>query len=515
MNNMTVQSRLQVWVAVLLLAVPALGLAQHKPAFVITQSGARGDGKTVNTLAIQKTIDKASAAGGGKVIVPAGRFVTGPVQLKNNVELHLAEDAFLLGSTNRFDYGKESPAPLVSAYKQKNISITGKGEIDGRGRLLIKNILALLREGLIEDEQWLIKRPTEKNRPIMIGIVECDKVTVKGVTFRNAANWVQDYSRCTNVVIDSITVESTEYWNNDGIDIVNCKDVRITNCDVDAADDAICLKSEGVAGTCENVYVENCRLRSSANAFKLGTGSHGGFRNITVRNLTVYDTYRSAIALEAVDGGFLENIDIQYVKATRTGNAIFIRLGHRNKDERYSTVNNVKIAHVKVEVPEGKPDVGYPIEGPLPKTGPQNVVPASIVGLPGHPVTNVTLDDVEIIYGGGGTKERAYIPLDSIARITENEAGYPEFSMFGELPAWGFYIRHASGITLQNIKLSYRKEDFRPAIVTDDVKELAFTNVQVLSGATLPAVLFHNSGKPALTNIQLPVNTDKAIEYRP
>lgn len=512
---MTMQGRLQAGIMLLLMCAATAGMSQSKRVYLVTQAGAKGDGKAVNTLAIQKTIDKAAAAGGGKVVIPAGRFVTGPIVLKTGVELHLVTDAFLLGSINRLDYGKGNALPLIAANGQHDVSITGKGEIDGRGRLLVKNAFKLLREGVITDEQWLIKRPTEKNRPVIIGITQSDKVTVKGITIRNGAGWVQDYSRCTNVIIDSITVESTEYWNNDGIDIVNCNGVRITNCDVDAADDAICLKSEGPAGTCENVYVENCRLRSSANAFKLGTGSYGGFRNITVRNLTVYDTYRSAIALEAVDGGFLENIDIQQVYATRTGNAVFIRLGHRNKEEHYSTVNNVKIAHVKVEVPEGKPDVGYPVEGPLPKTGPQNLLPAVIAGLPGHPVTNVILEDIDIVYGGGGSKEKAFVPLDSLTTVTENEAGYPEFSMFGELPAWGLYIRHASGITLRNIKLSYQKDDFRPAIITDDTKGVVLDKVQVLSGKTAPVVLFHNSEKPVLTAVQLPVSAEQGIQYKP
>lgn len=489
--------------------------AQRSKNYVITQFGARGDGKALNTQAIQKAIDRAAAAGGGRVVVPAGRFVTGPLQLKSNVELHLAEDAFLLGSIHRMDYGSGAAQPLIGAYRQHGIRITGKGEIDGRGRLLLKNIIQLLREGKMEDEQWLLKRPTEKNRPVVMGITECDTVTVKGITIRNSAGWVQDYSRCRQVIIDSITVESTEYWNNDGIDIVNCNGIRITNCDVDAADDAICLKSEGVYGTCENVYVANCRLRSSANAFKLGTGSHGGFRNITVKNLTVYDTYRSAIALEAVDGGFLENIEIDQVKATRTGNAVFIRLGHRNTDDRYSTVKNIKISHVYAEVPESKPDIGYPVEGPLPKTGPQNLVPASVTGLPGHPVTGVVLEDIEIVYGGGASREKAYVSLDSLTTVTENVAGYPEFSMFGELPSWGFYIRHVDGLTLRNVKLRYRKEDFRPAIVADDAKGLELSDVQVLSGTTLPVLLFHNSSKPVLNHIQLPVSDEKAIQYKP
>lgn len=496
-------------------AIAGFAQSPKQQVYVITQTGARGDGKTLNTTAIQKAIDKAAAGGGGRVIVPAGRFVTGPVYLKSKVELHLAAGAVLLGSTSRMDYGREQALPLISARKQQQVSITGKGEIDGRGRELLRDLFTLLRENKLQDEQWLIKRPTEKNRPNLVVFTDCDRVAVKGITLRNALSWVQDYNRCTQVIIDSVTVRSTEYWNNDGIDIVNCNGVSITHCDIDAADDAVCLKSEDGPGICENVYVGNCRLRSSANAFKLGTGSHGGFRNIKADSLTVYDTYRSAIALEAVDGGFLENIDIQHVQATRTGNAVFIKLGHRNTDAHYSVINNVNIAHVRVEVPEGKPDAGYPVEGPLPKTGPANLMPASVTGLPGHPVTNITLSDVEIVYGGGGSKEKACIPLDSLQQVAENPAGYPEFSMFGELPAWGFYLRHAEGVTLKGVKLRYLKDDFRPAVVADDVTRLALQEVQVLSGKEQPVLVFKNSERAVLQNVQLPFPGDKAIQYIP
>lgn len=205
-----------------------------------------------------------------------------------------------------------------------------------------------------------------RNRPKLITFVACNGVTIKNITLKNAAAWVQEYRLCNKVVIDHISVQSTAYWNNDGIDINNSKNVRITYCDINAADDAICLKSEGeIVDSCENIYIAHCRLRSSANAFKIGTGSKGGFRNIKVKQLKIYDTYRSAIAIEAVDGAFLENIDIKKVYAKNTGNAIFIRLGHRNKDSVHSTVKNVSIQKVYVQIPLDKPDKGYVREGPL------------------------------------------------------------------------------------------------------------------------------------------------------
>jgi polygalacturonase len=340
----------------------------------------------------------------------------------------------------------------------------------------------------------------------------------------------------------SLTVESVAYWNNDGIDINNSKNVSITNCNINSADDGICLKSEGnVLDSCVNVYVANCRIRSSANAFKLGTGSNGGFRNIRVDGLTVYDTYRSAVALEAVDGGFLENVDVRNVKATNTGSAILIRLGHRNKTDQYSTINNVHIASMYVEVPAGKPDAGYPIEGPGLKYPPgftpvkgvyksvspwnnssvdntaivyeHNIFPSSITGLPGHPVRNVQLENIEIVYAGGADKNKAYLPVDSLTKITEAESAYPEFSMFGELPVWGLYVRHAEGVTMNNIKISTKTADFRVPMILDDVKRAELSGITV-PASLLPAILFNKVSGYSMDNMHLSAEIEKAVKVQ-
>jgi len=456
--------------------------------FNITRYGAKTGLNQNNTQAIQKAIDDAARNKGGKVVVPAGLFVTGPIILKSGVELHLEDDALLLGSTNRLDYSKTDPA-MIKAIGQHDIAITGNGVIDGQGRDLMEKMFILLRAGKMQDDLWLLKRPNENNRPYIIFLQDCQRIKVNNVSIKNAASWVQYYKQCEDLTIDHIEVHSTAYWNNDGIDIVDCKKVRITNSFIDAADDAICLKSESNNQICENVYVENCTVRSSANGFKLGTASLGGFKNITVKNLTVYDTYRSAIALEAVDGGFLENVNIQNVNAKNTGNAILLRLGHRNKDTRYSSLQHIYIAHVKAEIPFGKPDLGYPMEGPPPKVPPHNLVPASITGLPGHLVKDVVLEDIDLTYGGNSDKNIAFVNLNLLEKVPENEAGYPEFNMFGELPAWGFYVRHAENIKFNNLKMRYQKEDFRPAMVFDNVKSLSLNDVKIPTVKEVPAVL--------------------------
>ncbi len=484
---------------------PACLLAQQ-PGLSIINFGAKGDSTTLNTTAIQNAIDEAAKAGGGKVIVPQGKFITGVIYLKTGVELQLQKNAFLLGSTHRLDYGNANAAALITAIAQNKIAITGEGTIDGRGYEVVKDLMPYLANGTLQDKQWRVKMPEERNRPKIIMFLQCNDIKIKGITIKNSASWVQDYRRCNKLIIDHVTVLSNEYWNNDGIDITNSKNVTITHCDINAADDAICLKSEGEElDSCENIYIAHCKLRSSANAFKIGTGSRGGFRNIKVSNLEIYDTYRSAIAIETVDGAFLENIDIKKIYAKNTGNAIFIRLGHRNKDSLYSSIKNIRIQKIYVQIPAGKPDKGYNMEGPLLKY-PQgfkptpgvvqsvspwnnstkdstavlylhNVFPSSITGLPNHAVQNVSIKKVQIDYATVADKSVNYLPLDSLHIITEAEKDYPEFSMFGELPVWGFYVRHVNGLRMKKILVKMNGKDFRNAFLFDDVRALKLKRV--------------------------------------
>jgi len=481
----------------LLLSWSTIVKSQQK-TYSIINYGAKFDLRFNNMSSIQKAIDAAAAAGGGKVLIPEGVFVTGPLVLKTGVELHLDDNAILMGSNKRLDYPNNRLA-VISAIGQQHIAITGNGIIDGNGRELVENSLKLLREGVIEDSEYLIKRP-KGNRTSIFSFSNCSDILIKDITLKNAAAWVQNYTTCSNLVIDHITVESTAYWNNDGVDLVDCKNVKLMNSFINSADDGICLKSDNSNAMCENILVTDCTVRSSASAFKFGTGSVGGFKDITVRNLNVYDTFRSAIALESADGAIIENIDIRNVVAKNTGNAIFIRLGHRNKDDRYGSINRVYIANLKADIPYGKPDIGYPVEGPPAKTGTHNLLPAIIVGIPGHSVGNVTLENIEISYGGKANKDPAYIGTDSLDKIPENIAGYPEFSMFGELPAYGLYVRHATNIIMKNVKFKLVESDFRPAIIFDDVKSIKIQGLNLPVDTTLPALIFNHVGATFITD---------------
>jgi len=452
--------------------------------FDIKKYGAVGDGKTLNTKAIQKAIDAANKNKGGRVVFSKGKFLSGSIYLKSGVELFFEEGAILLGSTNPDDYPKyEGIRALILANGSKNIAVNGKGIIDGQGRELALAIDSLHHTGVRIDPKYNYRRMRpEDGRGKLISFVKCDSITMINITLKNSPGWVQCFTECKNIVIDAMTVNSTAYWNNDGIDVNGCENVQITNCNVNAADDGICLKSESPGLQNNTIYIANCRIRSSANAVKLGTGSYGSFKNVTIENIEVYDTFRSAIAIESVDGAEIENIKVSNITAVNTGNAIFIRLGHRN-GERPGYIKNVSIKNVKVQVPFGRPDIDYDLRGPEVDYF-HNPFPASIAGIPGHLIENVVLENIEIMYPGRASKGMAYHPLSRLKDVKENINGYPEFSMFGELPSWGFYVRHVNGIEMKNIKLILEKEDFRPAFVFDDVKNLKMKAIDIPSDKT-------------------------------
>jgi polygalacturonase len=447
----------------------------------VSDFGAKADGVAINTCTIQKAIDFVSENGGGRLIFEAGNWVTGSIYLKSNVTLHLDYGATILGSTNPFDYVKDKKIgwmSMIFAVNQENIGITGKGTINGRGFTTANNMVNYIHRGIYTDVLKL-DRPSETNRPQNVYFRECTNVTITDITLRDPASWNQTYDQCKNLYVDRITVDSKSYWNNDGIDVVDCDGVVIKNSYFDAADDVICFKSHSAEHFCQNVVVDNCVGRSSANGLKFGTVSRGGFRNFKVTNLTIFDTFRSAITFAAVDGGEIENIVVDGVRSINTGNVIFLRIGDRWSKGKKPIMKDITISNVYAEVPFGKPDAGYNYEGPV-EDLPRNISPASIVGLPDYKIQNVKLKNIEIVYPGAGNPLYAKRGLTSadLDSIPEMRTAYPEFSQFKELPAWGFYIRHAQGITFENVKLVAQKKDYRPAIVLDDVKGATFKGMQ-------------------------------------
>ena len=441
--------------------------------------GIESNGTKLNTTSIQAAIDYIHNNGGGRLMLYVGRYLTGTIHLKSNVTLNLEEGAILLGSTNPFDYEKiGSWQALIFAHDQENIAITGKGVIDGQGYSVANNILNMVHKGIIKDPQNLIyDRPRESIRPQNIYFKGCKNVTIQGITLKDPGCWNQQYDQCKNLLIDGIMVDSKSYWNNDGVDIVDCDSVIVRNSYFDAADDGICLKSHSADFVCQNVYIYNNVVRTSANGIKFGTASRGGFKNIKIINNLVYDTYRSAITFAAVDGGFVEDIVVDSLRSINTGNVIFLRIGERVAGKK-GRMNNISISNVYATVPATKADAGYSYEGPV-EDLPRNISPASIVGAADVKITNVTLRNIEIHYPGGSDPNYAKLGLDELDKVPEMSASYPEFSMFKELPAWGFYIRHADDIIFDHVTLVADKADYRTAIVLDDVKGAKFITLKV------------------------------------
>ncbi len=437
----------------------------------------------------QSAIDSIAALeGGGTLVIPAGEYVTGTLRLKSGVNLHLEKDAMILGSINPYDYDgyvetaddvaggvadkcSKPQFALIVARDAHNISITGEGTIDGRGLDLALAIDSLHHIGERIDPNYNTRRMRPALRPKLLDFDSVDSLLIEDVSLRSSASWGMSLSKCNNVLIKDIDFVNRAYWNNDGIDVADCHHVVITGCDINSADDGIVLKSFDPEDGNEDIHISDCRIASSANAVKMGTESFGGFRNITIKNIKVRDTFRSAIALETVDGAVLENVDVDSITAVNTGNPFFIRLGHR-RGVKPGSLSNVTIRNLSCDVPFGRPDSEYDLRGPDINTI-HNPFPASITGIPGHLVKNIRLENITVSYPGRGTKGMAYIGSYRYNAVPEQIDAYPEFHMFGELPAWGLFVRHVDGLSLDNVVMTVREPDYRPAMVaSDDVHNL-------------------------------------------
>lgn len=473
--------------------------------FNITHFGAVGDGKTLNTAAIQTAINAATASHGGIVRIPPGSFLSGSIHLKNNVTLELDAGATLLGSPHHTHYQKLNFHALILANSQNNIGIRGKGTIDGQGVRLVADTMRLHKEGKLPDAN-------EGQRPSLINFRNCSNITLRDITLLESACWVQLYRECSRLLIENIKVRTCAAITNDGLDIDSCSDVIVRGCDIDSEDDAICLKSGPLS--CERILIENCRIRSSCNALKFGTASSKGFKNIICRNLEIYDTYFSGIALEIVDGGVMENIRISKVRMTTTNNPIFIRLGHRNMHGKVGTIKDVIISDVTAEIPNRKKSEmnKFPSYWRHLCT---TLITGSISGLPGHPVRDITLRNVHITYGGiGDAPQRDHILLKNMNQVPECAQNYPESKMFGVLPAWGLYCRHADGLTFENVTLRVAGRDYRAGAIFDDVKNLKLDQFNVLHAGKEPVIVFNDVQKALIRESRAPKNTTKFLDTR-
>lgn len=468
--------------------VPTLEMARTKAQvhpnrvyasdFCLTGNSTRGIQAAIDSAAVryERTGERQ------EVYFGKGEYVLGTIYLKSGVTLMLDSGAVLLGSTNPLDYAKDSICRLkafIFAVNQHDVGIEGKGVIDGRGFEVANNAVQMVHLGLLQDP-LKYDRCNESNRPQNVHFRGCENVVIRGITLKDPACWCQEYDRCRNLTIENIKVDAKCYWNNDGLDVVDCQNVVIRNCDIDASDDAYCFKSHSVDGVSENVVVENCRGRSSANGIKFGTMTRGTFCHFRFKNIEIYDTYRSGITIASVDGAHIEDVVVDSLKCRNVGNPFFIRFSERRKGTVEPCLKDIVIRNVMANVPLVKADRGYRYEGPV-EDMPRNISPASIVGTPGHRIENVLIENVWLLYPGHGDSTFAYrgTSPQALADIPEWEKRYPEFSMWKELPAWGLYVRHADGVTLRNVRMEAGDADYRPAIVADDVNGMIFKDVRI------------------------------------
>lgn len=449
-------------VCCLLLSMNHFGVTQNT-WYNVLEFGAVNNGEIISTKSIQKAIDHCAENGGGIVCFPAGKYISGTLFLKSFVTLHLESGAILRGSTNIGDYpvtvsnvrsysDNYTDKSLIYAEGNKNISITGRGIIDGNGGVF-KIARMINDDNIRKKDDWAFY----KTRPFIIRMINCKNILIRDVTILNSPMWVQHYLLCEDVLIDGITVKSRVNKNNDGIDIDGCNSVRISNCDIFSGDDAIVLKST-LDRPCKNITVSNCILSSDCSAFKLGTESNGDFENISFSNSTIYDTRLAGIALEMVDGGSLHNVSISGVNIDSVGCAVFIRLGNRARPfkEDMSKPGTGSLYNVIIR--------------DIQATNTGNIG-CSVTGLPSNPATDITLSNIRIGFQGGGTK---YLVTRQIEELPEK---YPEFNMFGMLPAYGFFCRHIDRLKLENIDLTYDLPDYRPALYFKDIKNSIIDNL--------------------------------------
>jgi polygalacturonase len=451
--------------------------------FDVTRFGAKGDGVTIDSDVINATIDAAAADGrGGTVYFPAGTYASYSIRLKSNVELYLAQNATILAAAPANGRGYDPAEPgagnpfqdfghshwhnsLIWGENLTNVTIAGPGKIDGKG---------LVSGGSAESA------PLNGNKAIALKL--CRNVLIQGITIVNGGHFGILPTGVDNFRIDSLVIDT----NRDGINVDCCKNVRISNTTVNSPnDDAIVLKSSfalNVARATENVTIDNCMVSGynlgtlvdgtfktgnfgRTGRIKFGTEANGGFRNIAISNV-IFEFCRG-LALETVDGGLLEDVTISNLTMRNVQMPIFMRLGARMRGPAGVPVGSLRRVSISNVIAHNA-DPRYP---------------STIAGIPGHNIEDVRISDVRHHMLGGLT------PADAAADPPELETAYPEPTMFGTLPAYGFFIRHVNGLNLDNVEVRYETTDTRPAIVVRHAADVDFHHCRADKAPEVPTFL--------------------------
>ncbi|RDE07215.1 glycoside hydrolase family 28 protein [Sphingomonas aracearum] len=483
------------------LMAAALPFPAHAARLVnVRDHGARGDGRTLDTDALNAAI--AAAAGGGTVIVPAGRYLCFSIRLQSGVTIQLATGAVIEAADparhgGRYDLPESGVEQLYQDFGHshwrnsliwgdgvEDVAITGPGLIHGAG--LTRNGPGARWKAQTGERplsmQGMSQRQIDELEPATRAM---DGLGNKAIALKNGRNIVlSGFSvlKCghfailatgtRDMVIRDLAIDS----DRDGIDLDCVRDVLVERCRVNTPnDDAIVVKSSfalGRAVAAENIVIRQCAVsgfdlgtmldgtRRTTQALapdrdrvtgriKLGTESNGGYRNILIEDCTF--THCRGLALETVDGGAMENVRVRRLRMTDVTTApIFLRLGDRRRGPPGTGIGAIR---------------GVAIED-VEASGIDHRYPAAIAGLPDHPIEQVVLRDIRLVYRGGGTAE------DAARRPEELASAYPEPSMFGTLPAWGLWMRHARGVTIDGLRLTAAAPDARPPFVAQDVADI-------------------------------------------
>lgn len=446
----------------------SLMAANTTGVYNVKDYGAKGNGKVLDHEAINIAIEAANKAGGGQVYLPSGVYLCGSIRMKSNIDLHLSAGAKILAAPaemKAYDESEVFGAPeyqdgghtyfhnsLIWAEGQHDISITGRGMIDGEG---------------------LTKRDTEKAGNVQggsigtgdkaIALKQCRNVTIRDITIYRGGHFAIIVTGCEIGTIDNVTVDT----NRDGIDIDCCKYITVSNTKVNTPnDDAIVLKSSYALKRpvpCEHILITNCivtgyklgtfldgsyvpeKVNWVCGRIKLGTESNGGYRNITISNCTCM--WSSGLAFEEVDQGRMENIVVNNISMSHVHHyPIYITTGCRNRGPKERTeVSSARDIYINNVIADDCDSLAGII----------------ITGMEGYPIRNVSLSNIRIQYRGGG--KRATKPY------REQGTNYPEPRWAGPTPAYGLFARHADGIRLHNVEFELMRPDERPDIVLEDV----------------------------------------------
>ncbi|WP_199192858.1 rhamnogalacturonidase [Allosphingosinicella deserti] len=470
------------------------------PLFDVRDYGARGDGRTLDTEAVNRAIAAAAAKGGGTVLFPAGRFLCFSIRLASGIALLLSDEAVIEAADparhpGAYDPPEDGPDQLYQDFGHShwhNSLIWGEGldgiAILGRGRI---EGIGLTRDG--PGARW---RKQTGERPLSMNGMSAAEIRAlepdaesmnglgnkaialkdcRGVALRDFTIWKGGHFAILATGVDGLTIDNLRIdTDRDGIDLDCVRNARVRNCRVNSPnDDAIVLKSSfalGAGMATENVVIENCTVSGFdlgtmldgrfgrtqeiapdrdrvTGRIKLGTETNGGFRNIVIRDCR-FERSRG-LALETVDGGVLEHVEISGITMNEVTTApLFLRLGDRRRGPEGIGIGALRQVSIR--------DVEA--------TGIDPRFAATIAGLPGHPIEDVTLRDVRFVYAGGGSGSDAARTPPVLAEA------YPEPSMFGVTPAFGLWVRHARRVTLENVRLEADTLDARPALVTEDAE---------------------------------------------